>query len=213
MTSHSSRACHESERAAVAASLQVGTYCHGERLFQASEHCANVTIVIDGLVRLFRITRDGSETTTAIVVPEGIVATTVLGGCADDDTHAAAIGRVRTIMMPTASFHDLMSRYPACAGEIARALIARTDDTYVNIMADAQSELCDRILHSLRTLARSSRPAGNDEAMLRLTYRLSHAEIARLVGAHRSSVTRALRLLDERGLVRLEHGHVTGVRS
>ncbi len=201
------------QRAAVAASAQVRTYRHEERVLHAGDGCTDVTILLDGLVRLFRTNLDGAETTTAIISPGSIVAMAMLRGSALHDAHADAIGRIRTIDIPADTFLDLMRRYPRFAEAVARGLITRTDDTFMDITTGAHGELWSRILHTLRKLARPPHPTGDDGAMLRLAYRPSHTEIARLVGAHRSSVTRALRLLDERGLVQLEHGHVTGVRS
>ena len=200
------------QQTAVLRSAQVRTYRHGERVLHAGDACTAVTILLDGFVHLFRTTLDGAEVTTAIIAPGSIVATALLRESAMHDAHADAIGRVRTIEIPTASFHAVMCRYPRFAEAVTQELIIRTNETFMAITTDAHGELSSRILHTLRRLVRSPRAAGDDGAVRPLAYRLSHAEIARLVGAHRSSVTRVLRLLDDRGLVRLEHGHVTGVR-
>lgn len=201
-----------SQRVVVAASVELYTYRHGEQVFHAGEHCTDATILLDGFVRLFRTNLDGAEVTTAIVSPGSMVTTAMLRGRAVYDAHAEAIGRIRTLQIPTPTFLDLMCRYPAFAEEVVSSLIVRTHERYMDITAESYGELWSRILSTLRRLARSTRTGGHEGAVLPLAYRLSHAEIARLVGANRSSVTRALRLLDERGLIRLEHGHVTGVR-
>lgn len=200
------------QRVVVAGSVELRTYRHGEQLFHAGECCTDISILLDGFVRLFRTTLDGAEVTTAIVSPESMITMAMLRGDATHNAHAEAIGRIRTIQIPTTTFLDLMSRYPTFSEEIALRLIARTSDLYMDITADVHGQLWSRVLHTLRSLVRSTRAASDDGAVHLLAYRLSHAEIARLVGTNRSSVTRALRLLDERGLVRLERGHVTGVR-
>lgn len=200
------------QRVVVAGSVELRTYRHGEQVFRAGECCTDATILLDGFVRLFRTNLDGVEVTTALISPGSMVTMAMLRECATHDAHAEAIGRIRTLQIPTTTFLDLMRRYPTFAEEVASRLIARTDDMYIDITADVHGQLWSRILSTLRRLARPT-PAVHDEgAVLSLAYRLSHVEIARLVGANRSSVTRALRLLDERGLVRLERGHVTGVR-
>ncbi len=201
------------ERAAVAAAVQVRTYRHGERLVRAGEPCPDVVILLDGVVRLFRMNPDGTEVTTAIVSRGGIVAMATLWGSAIDDGDASAIGPVRTIAVPVPVFLDVMRRHPTVAEVVARSLIARTDDTFLDMATDVHGELDARILHVLRMLARPPGAADDGGVIRRVPYRLSHAEIARIVGATRSSVTRTLHLLDERGLVRLERGHVTGVRG
>lgn len=201
------------QQTAVLRLAQVRTYRHGERVLHGDDGCTAVTILLDGFVHLFRTSLNGAEVTTAIIAPGSIVAMAMLRGSALHDAHADAIGRVRTIEIPASTFLDLMRRNPRFAEAVAWGLVARTDDTFMDATKDAHGELWLRILCALHKLARPTHPTGDDGAMLRLAYRLSHAEIARLVGAHRSSVTRALRLLAERGCVRLEHGHVTGVQS
>lgn len=200
------------QQTAVLSSVRVRNFRHGERVLHASDACTTVTILLDGFVHLFRTNPDGAEVTTAIIAPGSIVAMAMLRGSALHDAHADAIGRVRTIEIPVDTFLDVMRRYPRFAEAVTQELIIRTDETFMAITTDAHGELSSRILLTLRRLVRSPRAAGDDGAVRPLAYRLSHAEIARLVGAHRSSVTRALRLLNDRGLVRLEHGHVTGVR-
>lgn len=201
-----------SQRVVVAGSVELYTYRHGEQVFHAGEYCTDVTILLDGFVRLFRTGLDGAEVTTAIVSPGSMVTMAMLRGCAIHDAHAEAIGCIRTLQIPTTTFLALMRRYPMFAEEVALRLIARTDDMYLDMSAEVYGELWSRILSTLRRLARPTRTERHEGAVLPLAYRLSHAEIARLVGTNRSSVTRALRLLDERGLIRLERGHVTGVR-
>ena len=201
------------QQTAVLRSAQVRTYRHGERVLHAGDGCTAVSILLDGFVRLFRTNPDGAEVTTAIVPPGSIVAMAMLRGDAQHDAHAEAIGHVRTVELPAATFLALMHRYPSFAEAVTRECIRRTDDTYAEITTGVHGELSSRILHTLRKLARPPHAGATDGDVLRLAHRLSHADIARMVGAHRSSVTRTLRLMHERGLVRLERGRITGVRS
>lgn len=199
-------------RVVVAGSAELCTYRHGEPVFQEGKRCTDATILLDGFVRLYRTHLDGAQVTIGIVSAGSMVTMAMLREGATHDAHAEAIGHIRTLQLPTATFLDLMRRYPTFAEEVTSSLIARTDERYMDITAEVYGELWSRILSTLRRLTRSIRAEGDEAAVLPLAYRLSHAEIAQLVGANRSSVTRTLRLLDERGLIRLEHGHVTGVR-
>lgn len=206
------RSLPRDQRAAVAGSAEVRTYCHAEQLFHAGERCTEVTILLDGFVRLFRTNLDETQVTTAIVSPQSLLTMAILRDCATHDAHAEAIGHVRTVEIPGGTFLDLMSRYVAFSEEVASRLIARTDDMYMDMAADVHEQLSGRILYTLRRLARSTRGGSGEGTVVPLAYRLSHREIARLVGTNRSSVTRMLRVLEEQELVRLERGHVSGVR-
>ncbi len=199
------------ELVAIAAVARLYNYRHGARLFRAGDAVTSVTIVLDGFVRLSRATPHGEEVTTAIVRPGGLAAVAALRGRATHDDAAEAIGRVRTVELPALTLLGLACRSPRLFAELAQCLVARVDDAYLGAATDSEGQLPSRVLHTLRHLARPIPAASAADAMCPLAVRLSHAEVARLVGADRSTVTRLLRSLAERGLVRRERGHVIGV--
>ncbi len=200
------------ERTALSAAARLCVYRHGERLFQAGDTCADVVIMLDGYVRLFRANPGGPEVTMSLASHGSIVSVAALRGDTTHDAFAEAIGFVRTVEISAATLLALMSRSPNVFNEIAWGLIARTDGAYRDAITDVREQLRLRVLHTLRKLTRLTRPEGEDETVQPLAHRLSHAEIARIVGADRATVTRVLRLLSEEGLIRRERGHVTGVR-
>lgn len=200
------------QRAVVSASATFGDYGHGEQLFQAGDVCSDAIVTLSGSVRLFRLTPHGMDVTTTIISPGGMVTITALRNDAVHSSSAEAIGHVRTIETPLTTFMSLAMHDPAFFEEVAAALLRRTDDTYTETTIEAHEQLSWRILHILRKLARPMDVAREDRALLPLKHRLSHADIARLAGANRSSVTRALHELEALRLVQLRRGHVTAVR-
>lgn len=199
------------ELAVVAAVARSGDYRHGTRLFWKGDACAAVTIVRDGFVRLSQPTADGAEVTTAIVRPGGLVTVAALRGRSMHDDTAEALGRVRTVELPTMPLLGLFCRTPHLFADLARCIGARMDEAYEGATVDGERHLSPRLLYALRRLARLA-PAGSaGNTMCPLAVRLSHAEVARLVGTDRPTVTRLLRSLAQQGLVRCERGHVIGV--
>lgn len=198
------------ELAAAAAIAQLCAYRHGERLFQAGDSCASVIIVLDGFVRLSQRTPDGAVVTTGIVRAGDLVAVTTLREQAEHDHSADALGRVRTIELPAPLLLDLVSRSPRLFAGLTRCLVARLDDAYRGVVADAHSALPLRVIHTLGCLTRPARSAP-PEALRPLAVRLSHAEVARLVGADRATVTRLIGALAQQGLVRQVRGHIAAV--
>ncbi len=204
-------------RAALAAVARSSVHRHGERLWQTGDPCVDVIVLVDGFVRLFRLSSDGTETTTDIVRSGSLLAVTALHGGTVHDNSAEVLGRAHTVEIPATTVLGLAGESPQLFAEIARCLVARTDAVYAGAAIDAQESLPSRLLYVLRRLARPD-PADHgieDRALAGvlhpLAMRLSHAEAGRLVGADRTSVTRAFRQLVHRGLIRRERGHVTGV--
>lgn len=200
------------DRATAASAARVHAYRHGERLFQAGDACANVVILLEGRVRLFRPVPHGREVTLSLVASGGMFAMASVRGGTHHDISADAIGRAQTIELATYTFLALASQSPNLFMEIASRIVTQTDVTYVDAMSHVQGQLCSRVLHTLRRLTRWACIEDDAGTVCPLVHPLSHAEIARIVGAERSSVTHALGGLDARGLVRRERGHVTGVR-
>ena len=200
-----------SERIAIAASSRFHDYRHGDEVVHAGDVCDEVVVVLHGFVRLFRPFPDGGEATVAIVPPGHVVHMDILQGGVRHDTAAESIGVTRTMSIDTASLFALARRCPAFLDEIVRGLLSRRDAAYMDTTA-TKDPLSSHILHALRQLTRAVR-SEDESALCPLAHRLTHAEIGRLVGAHRSSVTRALAVLDGQGLVRRERGHVTAVST
>lgn len=197
--------------AVIAATMRSTHFPHGARLFRTGDICIEVTVVRDGYVRLFRRTADGAEITTGIVRPGCLVAVASLRNGTTHDSDAEAIGRVRTIEVPAATLLGLMGRSPYLFAEVAGCLATRISDAYVDAVTDAQEQLSSRILHTLRRLALPGPGERQAKEIRPLAVRLSHAELARLVGADRVTVTRTLGRLEEQGLIGRKHGHITGV--
>lgn len=200
-----------SERIAIAASSRFHDYRHGDEVLHAGDVRDEVVVVLHGFVRLFRPFPDGGEVTVAIVPLGHVMNIDILQGGVRHGTAAESIGVTRTMHIGTASLFALARRCPAFFDEIASGLLSRRDVTYMDTTA-TKDLLSSQILHALRQLTHVTR-SEDESALHPLAHRLTHAEIARLVGAHRSSVTRALAVLDDQGLVRRERGHVTAVST
>ena len=200
------------EFAAAAAIARSCDYRRGERLFRAGDPSASVILVLDGFVRLSQLAPGGGEVTTGIVGSGGLVAVAALRGQVEHDHSADALGRVRTIELPAPLLLDLGSRSPRLVMGLTRCLVARLEDAYGGAVADTQGLLAHRVLRTLRRLTRPTHP-GAPDALRPLAVRLSHADVARLVGADRATVTRLVGSLVQQGLIRQERGHITAVAA
>ncbi len=203
------------ERAALGAAMSSATYRSGAPLHRPDPPDARLIVVREGVVRLYRRAPSGAEATTALVHVGGIFGLLAPdGGATAPPTRAEALGAVRTLELPAATLLTLGDRSPRLLAEVARWLIARVALSAA-VASGAGDEVPERLLHVLRRLARppvGAGPAGT-AAMLPLAVRVSHADLARLIGADRATVTRALAALAARGLVRIECGHVSGVAA
>jgi len=198
---------------AVASLAGLRTCRRGERLFRAGDPCGSMFVVLDGFVRLARPLPNGIEATVGVAGPGRLLGAAVLLGRSSHDSSTEALGIVRAVELPMPVFlsegaHQLLA-------PLATLLLARLDAAWSDAAGDLQGTVGCRLLRVLRRFARPVRGSGHgsENRMARLAVRLSHAELARLVGAERATVSRELRNLAMRGAVELERGHVVGVAT
>ncbi|MBW3633949.1 MAG: Crp/Fnr family transcriptional regulator [Chloroflexi bacterium] len=198
--------------AAVATVVEPVNYQRGTVLFGVGDPCAGISVVLDGIVRLFRRTPERREVTTGIVRAGGLMALCALCGEATHRDSAEALNHVHTVEIPTAALHVLGQRCPHLQEQAMRGLLERLDAVNAAFVI-AQEQIPVQLLYLLRSVARLDQAAQRHpgDTMHPLALRLSHAELARLVGTDRATVTRALRLLEEQRLIQRKRGHVTGV--
>lgn len=195
------------EVAAVARTARLVEYRRGAWLLPAAAPESELVIVVEGIVRLVRRRRDGAELTLGLVRPgELLTAAPLVGGTRDDD-RAQALGRVRALAIPLALVSSPAPAAPHLLARLLACALARRDAAYAD--AAACATVPERLLRVLRRLARPGAPG--EAAMAPLALPLSHADLARLANADRATVTRALRDLEGRGLVRRARGHVVAV--
>lgn len=205
------------ELAAVAVSARERVVRRGEPVFRAGTPCHDIPVLLSGAIRLYRPAADGGETTTGLVSAGELISVAALRGQARYDNHADALTTSRLIEVPLAVVIGLGERAPDVYLQIVSALAARRDRTFAGIMVQAEPDFLAKVFHALLALARpASPPAIHDDAvgpdrMRHLTVRLSHKELARLVGCDRASVTRALRILEERNVIQRQRGHIVGI--
>ncbi|MDQ3549842.1 MAG: Crp/Fnr family transcriptional regulator [Chloroflexota bacterium] len=196
----------------IAGAVRSSDVRRGVTLFSPGTPTVDVSFVLDGVVRLYRRGPDGVETTTGIVWPGGLLGAAALGQMGHHLDFADALTRVRVVELPTATLIEAARQSASVLGHLLDALAARIAATYGDAGSVAQTNVSTRILRVLRQLTppdRVSSPAS--DTLMRLAIRISHRDLARIVGSNRETVTRTLRSLETQGLIRREQGHVVAV--
>ncbi len=151
-----------------------------------------------GRVRLYRLAFDGRTLTTAIVEAGQIFGEMVLLGQRLDDTYAEALDASVVCLMSRDDVYRLLLSDARIAARIAESLGAR--------VADLERRLGDTVLKSVPARITSALAAlsGTDHTDIRLT----HAQLADLVGTTRETMTKVLGDLRDRDLVSMRRGRI-----
>lgn len=171
-----------------------------------------------GHVRLYRITEDGKELTLAILGPGDVFGELALFKESHRQTFAEAVDFAHICAASVDDFSRLMSHKPQLTMMVATEMARRREEMETRIAGLAYGSVRLRLMHALRHLAREhGQQLAGDE--VRIPVRLSHQELAQLIGTSRETCTveigklqlsEAIRLDEERYFIvkpeRLEPG-------
>ncbi|WP_308296048.1 Crp/Fnr family transcriptional regulator [Streptomyces sp. ISL-96] len=200
----------EPEMAAIADAAPMRTYTVGEMLFSPPQPCEVLFILKRGRIRVFRVSAEGRALTTAIINPGTIFGEMVLLGQRMYGNYAEALDDATVCVMSRDDVHRLLLSDPRIAARITAILGRRLADLEQRLSDTVFKSVAQRVASTLLTLipaAPSARPlrplAGHPQVAL------THEQVAALAGTSRETVTKVLRELADRGVLRLGRGRIT----
>jgi CRP-like cAMP-binding protein len=178
----------------------------GEHILTADEPCLGLYVVMHGQVRLMKTTADGREHVLRVLGPGATFNDVAVfdGGPNSDDV--VAVGPTKIGYVPTATMMRLIERNP----DIARAalkLLSQRQRSLGNVVEDlALRDVTARIARLLLGCI------GQHEHIVEKAEfacaRITHQEIAAMVGSVREVVQRALKELERDGAIALHRSTI-----
>ena len=171
----------------------------GDLLFREGDAAREMFLVKEGRVRLFKILDSGQEITLDIRKPGDVVGENMMTVEAVCPVNAAAMEATVTCGFRKETFRKVVMQHPEVALRVMENMGERIFWLTTQISSLCLSSIEDRVLQVLCGLARDhgvAHPLG-----MRIDISLTHEELGFIVGAHRVSITRALRGLREEGKV------------
>jgi CRP-like cAMP-binding protein len=174
-------------------------YGRGDLLYSPSDRQDFVHVLERGLVRVFRISESGTETTLFYVAPGEIFGAlpNLHDGASEDFAEAVQPSRVWKV--PRACFEQALASDPALSCELAQQLGRRLQRTAARLEDLVFRDVAARVARVLVELG--ERFGQRDGERVRLDLPLTQAELAALVGSTRQSVNASLRDLETSGRI------------
>ncbi len=178
----------------------------GEQILNEGEPCLGLHFVIRGQVRLLKTAADGRAQVLRVLGPGATFNdAAVFDGGPNSDT-AVAVGTTKVGYVPSATVRRLIDRHP----EIARAalkLLAQRQRSLGNVVEDlALRDVTARVARLLLGCI-----GEHDHIVEKAEFacaRISHQEIASMVGSVREVVQRALKELERDGAIALRRSTI-----
>jgi CRP-like cAMP-binding protein len=166
----------------------------------------SVLLLTTGRVKIMTVTPDGRQTILAFVEPGEVFGELAVLDPAPRDEYAEAVEDSRLLAIPRDELLWLMGRRPDVALSVTKLLglrVRRVENRLKNVLFRSNRERMVALL--LELLASHGRPA-DDGWEIRV--RLSHQDMANLIGSTRETVTLTLGQLQREGLIEVSRRRI-----
>ena len=184
---------------------QARSFRAGELVFSQSQPVTALFILKAGRVRVFRVTEDGKALTMAILEPGAVFGEMLLVGQRMYDNYAEAIEYAAICQLTVAEVEQYFLSDPRIAVRISRLLgeqVARLEERLTDL---ALRPLSARVASTLVTLAEvATAPRFGHAVVVRLT----HEQLAGLLGATREATSKTMADFAARNLIRQGRGRI-----
>lgn len=192
----------EEHIAALSAMLVERRHRKGSVIFFEGDPGDALFIVESGMVKIYRVAEDGREKTLAILRGGDIFGEMALLDEEPRSAIAESLEMTTLYALHRKEFLTFLTANPAMAIHIIKVLCQRLRRTNAHVMDVVFRDVKSRLVRTLFDLAERhgrSCPAG-----LRIELKLTHQELANLVGTARETVTRMLAEFQDAGCLTVE---------
>ena len=178
----------------------------GETIYIQGDAGTEMYRIERGSVRLSVLRRDGREIVLLFSQPGDCFGDSSLVDGGPRPQTAQAITDVELSVLGAAAFRELRRTSPGFDDAMLRLLATQMRAATAQYADSSLDSLRSRVVARILLSARSFGTAAEDG--VRLTLRLSQAELAMMVGASRQHVNKVLKRIEADGLIVIEYGNI-----
>jgi CRP-like cAMP-binding protein len=187
------------ERAALVAAASRTLYRKGAAIFREGQRAELMFLIKAGCVKLNKLTADGNSLILDYRKAGDFLGENVIHADAEYPLTATCTEDTITCGFTKASFEALVLQHPHIGLQVIRNLSKRMGILAQQVQSVASPSVTERVYQSLMNLAGEHGRRTRDGFILDLPF--THEELSFLVGAHRVTVTRALKELRADGRI------------
>jgi CRP-like cAMP-binding protein len=188
------------EREALLSAGHVRRWATGEVLFREADAADSAIVIVRGLVKIHKRTRDGGELILSLCGPGDLLGEVTAVQGATRSADAVALQSVEAVTVAVADLRTLLARHPRLALVLLEVVLRRLRIADQRRLEFAAAESLPRVTSRLLELAERFGVAAAD-GTLHVEMPVSQEELASWAAASRESTARALRTLRELGLI------------
>ncbi|WP_166823746.1 Crp/Fnr family transcriptional regulator [Thalassoroseus pseudoceratinae] len=178
----------------------------GEVVYLPSDSSDSIVLLTSGRVKIYHLTADGKEAVIGLIDPGELFGELAVFGNGPREEFAETMEKSTAVLIPSELVHQLMQDHPTVTLGVTKLMglqRRRVERRLKSLLFRSNRE---RVIYLLLELAEKYGQPSADG--VRLTIRLSHQELANIIGTTRESVTMLLGELQTEGLVKIERRRI-----
>ncbi|MDP4127744.1 MAG: Crp/Fnr family transcriptional regulator [Bacillota bacterium] len=196
-------ALEESEKDIIRKYGTVVHYSKGQVVFSEGDTADRIYLIEKGYVKIYRLTIDGRKVTVGSMRSQGQLMGLAETLCNGERTcYAGAINDSILVVVRKSHFEELMAKHPNIALKVATTLGVRMREAEAIIQEMVVWQVPGRL--AMLLLKMSERTGIETEIGTKITLRLTHEEIACMIGTARQTVTSLLNMFKHEGGIAVE---------
>lgn len=207
--SYEALALDESEKNFIREYGTVVHYSKGQIIFSAGDTADRIYLIEKGFVKIYRITTDGRRVTVGSMRSSGQLmglAETLYNG--ERTCFAGAINDSTLVVVRKSCFERLLVRHPLIAIKIATTLGVRMREAEAIIQEMVCWQVPGRLAMLLLKMSERAGVGVETETGTKITLRLTHEEIACMIGTSRQTVTSLLNMFKQENSISIEEREI-----
>ncbi len=178
---------------------QAESFSSGQMIFKQGETTNRILIIKSGRIRLWKVTEEGNEITLDIRKSGDILGESVFSHDGFIPVNATCLEETYTCGLTRGGFEKLVLSNPNIGLQVIKNLSQRIDWLTSRVGDMSYSNLEERLYRILAAVAQEH-GMKSDKGLI-LPMPLTHEDLSFLVGAHRVSISRAMKALHNSGQV------------
>ena len=177
-------------------------------IFHEGDRGDTLYILKSGRVKISKITEDGREKTLALMQPGEFFGEMAIFDEQPRSATAEVLDEQAVVFtLAKRDFERLIIENPTIALKIMRDMTRRMRQVNQQVEDLAFKDVHERVASTLKNLAEvEGRPIGTK---VLINLKMTHQDLANMVGSSRETVTRALNRLQDEGIISISHQQIT----
>lgn len=182
-------------------------FTKGETIFAQADEAKNFYLLLDGYVRVVKLTPDGEQ-----VVPRYIASGELFGiakaiGVREYPASAVAAVDCVVLIMPNAIWDDLIFKHPTFASNTYKTVGKRLVETQQQLVEFATEKVEQRVANAILKLAKQT--GKKTEEGILIDFPISRKDISEMTGTTLHTVSRLLSAWEDKGLIKSGRQKIT----